>query len=64
MQIDDCIEILTRVKKALNILKMLQTNTQWNKETRERYPVPDINKWYDFIKETIDECVKLIEDKD
>lgn len=51
-------------QQALDILKMLSQNSQWEKESREKYPIENPDRWYEYIKFNIDRCIELIEGKE
>ena len=60
-EIINVFERANNCQKALSILKYIAENGQWWKDYRKKYPLEDIDLWYKNIKESIDECIKLIE---
>ncbi len=66
MIINDLIKLLKRVKNcdsALEKLKYMSQNTQWDKENRIKYQVNE-NNWFEYMKTNLDECIRLIENDD
>ncbi len=62
----DLIDIFIRARNCqdvIYILKNLSVNGQFNQKFRERYPTEDLDKWYEYIKGSIDKCIALIEGK-
>jgi hypothetical protein len=61
---NDLIKIMERVRNCNNMynkLKLIQRNSYWTKEGREKYgPVKDM--WYEHVKNEIDVCIRLIEE--